>query len=388
MLTLGIETSCDETALALVRDGVLLGQSLATQEAVHALFGGVVPEIASREHYRILAPLFDSLLQQQGVVPDDLDVVAVARGPGLLGSLLTGLGFAKGLVLGTGALLVGVDHLQAHLLAPGLEHELLFPALGLLVSGGHTHLYRMDSRTRFTRLGRTLDDAAGEALDKSARLMGLPYPGGRYVDALAGAARADTELFPRPYLDNRNLDFSFSGLKTAVATLLRKRPHLCLHGPVPAPAELARLAGEDACMGELAMVCASLNHSVADTLRVKTQRALKAEGGRGVRALVVAGGVAANSMLRRSMQELAESRGLALFMPSLPLCTDNAAMIAYAGECRVLAGECHGLDLEAVPRGRRVPEDAGPLPRGFEGCRRAGNAVHEADVPGLHPDSA
>lgn len=361
MLTLGIETSCDETALALVRDGTLLGQALATQEAVHALFGGVVPEIASREHYRILSVLFDQLMHEQGCAPDDLDAVAVARGPGLLGSLLTGLGFGKGLVLGTGALLVGVDHLQAHLLAPGLERELLFPALGLLVSGGHTHLYRLDSHTVFTRLGRTLDDAAGEALDKSARLMGLPYPGGRYVDVLAALGTVDSELFPRPYLDNQNLDFSFSGLKTAVATLLRSRPGLTgtirnLGEPFSTES-LAREVGNNPPLRELADVCASLNHSVVDTLRVKTERALKSAQGGEVRALVVAGGVAANSMLRRSMERVARGHDLELFMPSLPLCTDNGAMVAYAGERRVLAGQCHGLELEAVPRGRRVPED-------------------------------
>lgn len=347
-----------------MRDGVLVAQALATQEAVHALFGGVVPEIASREHYRILAPLFDKLMQEHDLEPADLDVVAVARGPGLLGSLLTGLGFAKGLALGTGALLVGVDHLQAHLLAPGLEGELHFPALGLLVSGGHTHLYRMDSHTCFTRLGRTLDDAAGEALDKSARLMGLPYPGGRYIDALAQVGEVDPDLFPRPYLDNQNLDFSFSGLKTAVATVLRSRPHLQLQGQAPGPEALAAMAHNDPMLAELASVCASLNHSVADTLRVKTQRALKTAAGCDVRALVVAGGVAANNMLRQSMQALAAAQGIVLHLPSLSLCTDNAAMVAYAGERLVLAGHCHGLDLEAVPRGRRVPADYQPLPRG------------------------
>lgn len=382
MLTLGIETSCDETAVALVHNGQLLGQILASQEAVHALFGGVVPEIASREHYRILGPLFEQLMRQHGLVPDDLDVVAVARGPGLLGSLLTGLGFGKGLVLGTGALLVGVDHLQAHLLAPGLEGELRFPALGLLVSGGHTHLYRMGSHTRFTRLGRTLDDAAGEALDKSARLMGLPYPGGRFIDALAQAGQVDAQLFPRPYLDNQNLDFSFSGLKTAVATLMRSRPHLLecgktLAGETPDAARLAERAEGDTTVQELAGVCASLNHSVADTLRVKTQRALKTMPGKQeVRALIVAGGVAANSMLRQAMQELARTHGLELFLPSLSLCTDNAAMVAYAGERRVLAGQCHSLELEAVPRGRRVPEDF----IAADACRKGDCALDAAEA--------
>lgn len=365
MLTLGIETSCDETALALVRDGRLLGQTLATQVPLHALFGGVVPEIASREHYRILGSLFDRLMAEQGLRPQDLDAVAVARGPGLLGSLLTGLGFAKGLVLGTGALLVGVDHLKAHLLAAGLEQELLFPALGLLVSGGHTQLYRLDAPTRFRRLGRTLDDAAGEALDKSARLMGLPYPGGRFVDALARAGTVDPNLFPRPYLDNQNLDFSFSGLKTAVSLAMQQRRHLVLppemFATLQASPDLGALCAENPRLGELADLCASLNHSIVDTLRVKVERALGRE--RDIRALLVAGGVAANSMLRQAMAALAQRHGLRLSLPSAALCTDNAAMVAYAGECHLRAGLCHGLDLDAIPRGQRVPEDFLPLTR-------------------------
>lgn len=361
MLTLGIETSCDETALALVRNGSLLGQSLSTQVAVHALFGGVVPEIASREHYRILGPLYDQLMHEHNVRAQDIDVVAVARGPGLLGSLLTGLGFGKGLCLATGALLVGVDHLHAHLLAPGLEQEMVFPALGLLVSGGHTHLYLMKSHTCLVRLGRTLDDAAGEALDKSARLMGLPYPGGRYVDALARQGAVIPGLLPRPYLDNTNLNFSFSGLKTAAANLMRQRSHLALPpGRLPPPDDLAAQCAQNQELQELADVCASLNHSVADTLRVKTERALKQH--KEVRALVVAGGVAANSMLRESMKDVARRHGLHLHLPSLSLCTDNGAMIAYAGERRVLAGMAHDLDLEAIPRGRRVPEDYMRIP--------------------------
>ncbi len=356
MRTLGIETSCDETALALVQDGRLLGQVIASQARLHALFGGVVPEIASREHYRILDSMCDALFQEAGLEPEDLDVVAVARGPGLLGSLLTGLGFAKGLVLGVGAKLVGVDHLLAHLLAVGLERTLVFPALGLLVSGGHTHLYLLESPTQCLRLGRTLDDAAGEALDKSARLMGLPYPGGRYVDALAQVGRVDTERFPRPYLDNTNLDFSFSGLKTAVANVMRQRAELVLPaGDTPPPEVLAQQCASEPRLQELADICACLNHSVAETLRIKTRRALK--GRRGVEALIVAGGVAANSMIRTVMTEVAREHGLEILLPSPLLCTDNAAMVAYAGECFAKAGLEHGLDLDAVPRGRVVPWD-------------------------------
>lgn len=360
MLTLGIETSCDETALALVRDGKMLGQALSTQAPMHALFGGVVPEIASREHYRILAPLFDQLMAEHGLLPAELDVIAVARGPGLLGSLLTGLGFAKGLALGCAADLIGVDHLHAHLLAPGLERKLSFPALGLLVSGGHTHVYLIEDPVAFTRLGRTLDDAAGEALDKSARLMGLPYPGGRYVDALARAGTVDTSRFPRPYLDNQNLDFSFSGLKTAVSLAMQERQDLKLTvEELEEPDVLASRCATDVRLQELANFCASLNYSVVDTLRVKVERALKRTGQ--VVSLIVAGGVAANSMLRKSMAKVASDHGLELFLPSLPLCTDNAAMVAFAGECAAKAGRGHGLDLEAIPRGRKVPDDMIPL---------------------------
>jgi len=198
MRILGIETSCDETAVALVTDGRLVAERLATQIDVHALFGGVVPEIASREHLRVLPRLFDELMAETGLRAGDLDAIAVARGPGLLGSLLVGVSFAKGLSLSTGVPLVGVNHLWAHLLAPGLVEELLFPALGLLVSGGHTHTYLVRSPVEFELLGRTLDDAAGEAFDKVAKLLNIAYPGGRFIDMLGAEGEPDTTLFPRP----------------------------------------------------------------------------------------------------------------------------------------------------------------------------------------------
>ncbi len=365
MLVLGVETSCDETGLALVRDGALVAEVLASQTDMHAVFGGVVPEIASREHLRMLPLLLPRLLAQASVaIPDigipDIDAVAVARGPGLLGALLVGLSFAKGLCLATGAKLIGVNHLHAHLLAPGLESELGYPALGLLVSGGHTHLYRMDGPLAFKLLGRTLDDAAGEAFDKVAKLLNLPYPGGRYLDELAQGVEPDTRLFPRAYIHNDNLDFSFSGLKTAVAEELGRRPHLTL-AAMPSADELrergalALTAHPD----ELAMIAASFNWAVAETLRIKAERALDREFDREprLRGLVVAGGVAANSFVRQALARLAKDRGLALHLPSLALCTDNAAMIAHAGWLALRAGCRHGLDLESVPRGRAVPQD-------------------------------
>lgn len=365
MLVLGVETSCDETGLALVRDGKLLSEVLASQTDMHAVFGGVVPEIASREHLRMLPVLLRELLAKaggtlSGLSISDIDAVAVARGPGLLGALLVGLSFAKGLCLGTGARLIGVNHLHAHLLAPGLEADLSYPALGLLVSGGHTHLYHMtesvDGPTLFCLLGRTLDDAAGEAFDKVAKLLNLPYPGGRYLDELAQGAEPDTHLFPRAYIHNDNLDFSFSGLKTAVAEELGKRPHLTL-AVMPTADELRErgVLALSAHGEELAMIAASFNWAVAETLRIKVERALDREPG--LRGLVVAGGVAANSFVRQGMTRLAKERKLVLHLPGLALCTDNAAMIAHAGWQALRSGYAHGLDLESVPRGRAVPQD-------------------------------
>ncbi|THB68730.1 MAG: tRNA (adenosine(37)-N6)-threonylcarbamoyltransferase complex transferase subunit TsaD [Desulfovibrio sp.] len=353
MLCLGIESSCDETGLALVEDGRLLAEVMAVQDDLHAVFGGVVPEIASREHYRVLGPLFEHLLETSGRKIEDIDVVAVARGPGLLGSLLTGLAFAKGLVLGAGADLVGVDHLHAHLLAPGLEQGLVFPSLGVLVSGGHTNLYLIHSPTSFERLGRTLDDAAGEAFDKVAKMLNLPYPGGKHIDALAREAEPDTNLFPRPYLDNSNLDFSFSGLKTAVSQYLDSHPRLRL-AAMPEDSDLGTVAHPD-----LPGVCASLNHAVADTLRVKVERALKHAARQGVRVqgLILAGGVAANTMIRQYMARTAEKHGLKFQAPGPKLCTDNGAMVAYAGYLFAQAGLVHDLRLEAIPRGKPVPWD-------------------------------
>lgn len=347
MLCLGIESSCDETALALVEDGRLLGSVLASQSDVHALFGGVVPELASREHYRYLGPLFDELMQRCGTEPADIDLVAVARGPGLLGSLLVGVAFAKNLALGLGAAFLGVNHLHAHLLAVGLEHDLVFPALGLLVSGGHTQLYRLESPWRCLQLGRTLDDAAGEAFDKVGKLLGLAYPGGHLMDALARGGVASPALFPRPYLDNDTLDFSFSGLKTAAAAYIARN-----FGDAPWPRPLRRI--EDA-PASLKNCCASFNAAVVETLCAKVERALQRHPD--VCRLVAAGGVACNSLLRERLTSLMLERGGAACMPSPALCTDNAAMIAYAGWLLGSAGFRHDLRMETIPRGKSIPDD-------------------------------
>lgn len=352
MLVLGIESSCDETGLALVEDGRLKDAVLASQADIHALFGGVVPELASREHLRFMGPLFDILMERQHRSPADLDAVAVARGPGLLGCLLVGTAFAKGLCLGTKARLLGVNHLMAHLLACGLENELTFPAIGLLVSGGHSNIYVFRSPVDAEQLGRTLDDAAGEAFDKCGKILGLAYPGGKLLDALARRGRADRHLFPRPYLDNDNLDFSFSGLKTAVA--LHVEHHLS-QASWPRPLTDVHDAPQELCD-----CCASFNLAVVDTLQAKVERALARYPY--VKTLLLAGGVAANSLLRERMTAFMEKRGGRAIMPRSSLCTDNAAMIAYAGWCALKEGYASDLSLEAVPRGRSIPQDWVKLP--------------------------
>ena len=356
MLTLGIETSCDETALALVKDGKLVSEALASQVDVHALFGGVVPEIASRAHLRLLPVLYKQLLERTGVDPNDLDAISVARGPGLLGSLLMGVSFAKGLCLALNKPLVGVNHLHAHLLAAGLEEEILYPAMGLLVSGGHTHIYHIEGASRFTLLGRTLDDAAGEAFDKVAKALNFPYPGGQYIDRLALNGEPDFKLFPRGYIDNDNLDFSFSGVKTAVNNYINSHPELIAKNMYTSE-QLKDLAatgsGDD--FEHLCRVCASFNWSIADTLRLKMERALHRT--KGVKSILVAGGVAANTGVRAAMSSLAKAEKLPLILPSLQLCTDNGAMIAHMGELLFKEGLEHDLTLEAIPRGRPVPDD-------------------------------
>ncbi|SIN78149.1 tRNA (adenosine(37)-N6)-threonylcarbamoyltransferase complex transferase subunit TsaD [Halodesulfovibrio marinisediminis] len=355
MLTLGIESSCDETAFALVRDGELIDSVISTQVDIHALFGGVVPEIASREHYRLIGYLYDSLLARTGIDTEQIDNVAVSRGPGLLGSLLVGVGFAKGLVAGTSKKLIGVNHLHAHLLAAGLEQDIQFPVLGLLVSGGHTQIYLIRSADDFVELGKTLDDAAGEAFDKVAKMLNMPYPGGKYIDQLGRLATPDKKRFTRPYLDNKNLNFSFSGLKTALSLYIEAHSHLKL----PSLNDVDELFNGTRDVTELAELCASFNFTVADTLRVKMQRAIdqRKEQGDSINSIIVAGGVAANSVIRETMADLAKSNNVALTLPSFNLCTDNASMVAYMGEQLILKGYSHGLDLDAIPRGRKIPQD-------------------------------
>lgn len=342
MLCLGVESSCDECSLALVKDGRLIAQVLSSQIDLHALFGGVVPELASREHYRHMGPLFDLLFQRSAYNPGDLELIAVTRGPGLLGSLLVGTGFAKALALGLGVPVLGINHLQAHLLACGLERDLIYPAMGLLVSGGHTRLYLIEAPDQFTLLGRSLDDAAGEAYDKIGQLLDLPYPAGKKIDLLA--ARGDPSAFslPRPYLDNPSLDFSFSGLKTAAALVIKNNPSIADKSSPDHPFALANF-------------CAALNQAVSGALAHKLEAALTRHPE--CRAVWLSGGVAANTAVRKKAADLTRERGLSFLAPSPALCADNAAMIAMAGCLLGEMGYRHNLDFETFPRGRAIPDD-------------------------------
>ena len=322
MKVLGFESSCDETGVALVEtrdDGVprLLAEALYSQAAMHAEYGGVVPELASRDHIRRVLPLARKVLQDAGCGLADIDVVAYTRGPGLAGALLVGAGTAVALAAALGKPALGVHHLEGHLLSPFLADEQpYFPFLALLVSGGHTQLMDVVDVGEYRLLGESIDDAAGEAFDKSAKLLGLGYPGGPALAALASKGNPKAYALPRPLLHSGKLDFSFAGLKTAVMTLTRKL------GP-----QIDRQTTAD--------VAASTQAAIVDVLVAKTLRALK-ETGR--RRLVVAGGVGANLALRAALDAGAAERGARVHYPPLALCTDNGAMIAMAAAMRIQQG--------------------------------------------------
>ena len=328
-VVLGIETSCDETGVAVVdaRHG-LRAHALHSQIALHADYGGVVPELASRDHVRKLLPLIDAALAEAGLTPRQLDAVAYTAGPGLVGALLVGAATARAFAFGLGIPAIGVHHMEGHLLAPALEDEHPEPPyVALLVSGGHSMLIEVRGLGDYRLLGETLDDAAGEAFDKTAKLLGLPYPGGPHLARLAQDGTPGRFRFARPMTDRPGLDFSFSGLKTQVLLAWRKQDP----DDTQARADIAR-GFEDA---------------VVDTLAIKCGRALDATG---ARALVVAGGVGANVRLRAQLAELAAARGARVYFPRPAFCTDNGAMIALAGLKRFQAGDRAGLDLPVRPR--------------------------------------
>ncbi|NJD23917.1 MAG: tRNA (adenosine(37)-N6)-threonylcarbamoyltransferase complex transferase subunit TsaD [Betaproteobacteria bacterium] len=318
MLVLGVESSCDETGLALYDSAAgLLAHALHSQVAMHAEYGGVVPELASRDHIRRIVPLLRSTLARAGKTLADIDAVAYTRGPGLAGALLVGCAFAEALALALGRPTVPVHHLEGHLLSPLLAADPpAFPFVALLVSGGHTQLMKVTGVGAYELLGETLDDAAGEAFDKSAKLLGLPYPGGALLSKLAESGTPGVYTLPRPMLHSGDLDFSFSGLKTAVLTLVRE------WGEVPDERFRADVAR-------------AFQEAVVEVLASKAQKALKVAG---LDRLVVAGGVGANRQLRATLDAAAKRRGFSVHYPELEFCTDNGAMIALAGCLRLMAG--------------------------------------------------
>jgi N6-L-threonylcarbamoyladenine synthase len=328
-ITLGIETSCDETAVAVVEDTFTLRTNLiARQEHLHERFGGVVPEVAARAHVEALNPLLQQALDGASIDVGDVDVVAVTRGPGLVGALLVGMAAAKAFSLASGADLIGVDHLEGHLWANYLVHgPPEVPAVALIVSGGHTMLVHMPELHRYEVLGQTLDDAAGEAFDKVARLLGLGFPGGPALDRMAREGDPQAVRFPRAMEDSGDFAFSMSGLKTAVLRHVKAE----------------RAAGRDIDVPDLA---ASFQEAIVDVQVSKTIAAAKATG---VPTVLLGGGVVANSRLRDRMLAAGDAEGFRVLVPPLELCTDNAAMIACAGAARWSRGERSTLDIGADP---------------------------------------
>ena len=333
MRILGIETSCDETGVAIYdEEKGLIANQLHTQIALHADYGGVVPELASRDHIRKLAPLLQAALQEANLTAKDIDGVAYTSGPGLVGALLVGSTVARSLAYAWNIPAIGVHHMEGHLLAPMLEENPPhFPFVALLVSGGHTQLVRVDGGGRYELLGESIDDAAGEAFDKTAKLLGLDYPGGAALARLALNGTPNRFAFPRPMTDRPGLDFSFSGLKTFAANTL--------HQVMQEEGELTEQSKAD--------IAYAFQEAVVDTLAIKCKRALKQTG---LKRLVIAGGVSANKQLRQTLAELMQQLGGEVFYPQPQFCTDNGAMIAYAGFLRLKQGQQQDLAIEVRPR--------------------------------------
>ncbi len=328
MLVLGIESSCDETGIALYHpDRGIVAHSLYSQVKLHAQYGGVVPELASRDHIRKISPLIQETLQKGGYTMAQLEGIAFTKGPGLMGALMVGAATGRSLGLALGIPTIGVHHMEGHLLAPMLEDEVpAFPFLALLVSGGHTLLVQVNALGDYQVLGESLDDAVGEAFDKTAKLLGLAYPGGPALAALAQQGTAERYTFPRPMTTVPGLDFSFSGLKTHVMTTWKE---------------------SDQSEQTKADIAHAFETAAIDTLVKKCRRALKQTG---LTRLVVAGGVGANQLLREQLATLESSNGTKTYFPRPEYCTDNGAMIAYAGYCRLAAGECEGDSFQPLAR--------------------------------------
>jgi N6-L-threonylcarbamoyladenine synthase len=333
MLVLGLETSCDETGVALFdTERGLLAHALFSQVDVHVEYGGVVPELASRDHVRKTLPLVDEILRESGCQASDIDGVAYTAGPGLAGALMVGATLARALAWGWGVPVLGVHHMEGHLLAPMLEAEApRFPFVALLVSGGHTQLVRVDGIGQYHMLGESLDDAAGEAFDKVAKMLGLPYPGGPHIGRIAEHGDAQRFNFPRPMVNRPGLDFSFSGLKThTLNTIAGCRQH-----------------GEDLSEQDRCDIARAFEEAVVGTLVIKCRRALQQEA---LKTLVIAGGVSANARLRVALEHALAKVGGRVFYPAPMFCTDNGAMIAYAGAQRLRAGQVDDASTRVRPR--------------------------------------
>ena len=327
---LAIESSCDETAVAVLRaPGIILSSLIASQAQEHARFGGVVPEVASRNHLLAVDPRVQRALQEADIAASDLGAIVATSGPGLAPALLVGASYGKGLSLALGIPYLALNHLEGHLLSPFLGATEIPDHLALLVSGGHTQLTRVKRAGDYTVLGRTLDDAAGEAFDKTAKMLGLPYPGGIEIDRLAEQGNPDRHEFPKALMEKGNLDFSFSGLKTSVRYFVEKHPSLAKEP------------------GDLADLCASIRQAIVGVLLEKTVRAMELSG---LQEVAVSGGVAANSALRRGLQDLCRCKGWKLHLPASELATDNAAMIAFAALHHLIVGEQSSVNVEISPQ--------------------------------------
>ncbi len=327
MLILGIDTSCDDTSVALLEDGRRIRSHIVSSQAdLHKRFGGVVPEIASRKHVELIDRIYEDVLVQGGAAAGDIDLVGVTAGPGLIGSVLVGLSFAKGFCLALKKHLVGVNHIEAHAMSIFLEREVEFPFVALVVSGGHTIILLMEAPCRFKVLGSTRDDAAGEAFDKIAKFLGIGYPGGRIIEDMARSGATDYVAFPRPMMDDTTCDFSFSGLKTAFLTYAKKHT---IDGST------------------INHVLASFQEAICDVLVFKTFKAARRSN---VKRIVVGGGVAANGRLRQVFMERAGREGFEVMISSPQFCTDNGAMIASLASFHFEAGNYSDLDIKAYSR--------------------------------------
>ncbi|MCS7281434.1 MAG: tRNA (adenosine(37)-N6)-threonylcarbamoyltransferase complex transferase subunit TsaD [Desulfobacterota bacterium] len=323
MYVLGIDTSCDDTSFAILEDDSrVIANTVFNQNELHKLFGGVVPEIASRKHIEYIEPLFFQFMEKCGLVPQRIDLIACTNGPGLIGSILVGLSFAKGLCLSLDKPLIGVNHIEAHAMSIFLERKVDFPFVALVVSGGHTLILLMEEKGNYRFLGSTRDDAAGEAFDKIAKFLNLGYPGGVAIDRISRQGLRDFVRFPRPMIDEDNFDFSFSGLKTAFINYVKKNP-----------------PNSDT----LHHVVASFQEAVCEVLCVKTVKAAKKFK---VKNVVLGGGVAANRRLREMLLDAAKAYDLEIFFPSIEYCTDNAAMVAITGYYHYKIGRKSDLKLK------------------------------------------